>query len=206
MNSPLLGADALPLTIVVGGEAFPIRSDFRDGIRFESMMYDERVPDGAKVNMALSILLPERPPAHLLAETLEAMLSFYRCGKPEAPEGDDGRQLYSFAHDYDIIYAAFLQAYGIDLLDPATTLHWWKFRAMLLALPEDCQFMRVVGYRAARVTSDMSREQRSHIRKMQRLYALPGEHIAAPRRIDTEEELDSVIAAIIAAKTEEGTP
>ena len=204
MLSPLLGADALPSTVVVGGRAYPIRSDFRDGIRFESMMYDDALPDGAKTMLALGIYFgTERPPAEHMAETIAAMLDFYRCGKADnGYEGGDTTQLYDFAYDYDLIYAAFLSAYGVNLLDRATHLHWWEFRAMLTALPEDCQLMRVIGYRAAKPVKGMSPEQRAHVSKMKRIHALPGSRSNAPHRIRSEEELAEVLAEVARMKGE----
>ena len=88
--------------------------------------------DAFKDQMAGSIrrLKASKPIAVKTRKVVAAMLDFYRCGKPEsAYEADDTTRHYSYEHDYDLIFAAFLNAYGIDLLDPSTRLHWFKFRA-----------------------------------------------------------------------------
>jgi len=198
--SPLLGRDALPVEVILDGRAFPIAHDFRAGIRFETLMNDERITESEKVVLAIRIFFGETPEADL-GETIRAILDFFRCGKPVTDFGDsDDRPLYSYSHDYDLIFAGFLNAYGIDLLDPATALHWFKFRAMLAALPETSQFMRVLGYRGMDLTSSMSSEERSHYAKMKRLYALPEDAAMRPVAIRDESSYRDVLAAVLEAK------
>lgn len=203
MLSPLLGHDALPSEVVIGGRAFPIRHDWRDGVRFETMMFDEGVPDRSRVALALGIWFGEHVPEGVdLGAVIAAMLEFYRCGKSEGYSDEGGgKQLYSYAHDYDAIYAAFVSAYGIDLFD-VPKLHWWRFRAMLAALPEDSQFMRIIGYRASRIEPGMSKEQRAHLTKMKRIYALPSEMAMQAAPIRSEEQLRQALHDIAVAKGE----
>ncbi len=164
------------------------------------MINDATIPEVTKVALALDIWFGERPDVDLGA-TIAAMLEFYRCGKTQAADEEESSgQIYSYEHDWDAVFSGFLSTYRIDLLDPTTTLHWWKFRSMLMALPEDSQFMRIVGYRCAKVSSDMSKEQRAHILKMKRIYALPDP--ARPVRVRSDTEYREVLAAIIAAKLE----
>jgi hypothetical protein len=198
--SPLLGHDALPVEVILDGRAFPISHDFRAGIRFETMMTDARITEAEKVVLAIRIFFGETPDVDL-GDVIDAILDFFRCGKPVTDFGEsDDRPLYSYSHDYDLIFAGFLNAYGIDLLDPATELHWFKFRAMLAALPESSQFMRVIGYRALDLTSSMSPEERSHYAKLKRLYALPDDAAMRPVTIRDEDSYRSVIEAVLAAK------
>ena len=195
MLSPLLGESALPADVEVGGRRYPIRHDFRDGIRFEELMYSARVPEATKVTLGLRCWFDEIPAD--VAGAIDAMLWFYRCGLPEAGASGGTGQLYSYVYDYGLIYAAFVQVYGIDLFD-TPHLHWWRFRTMLAALPDSTQFSRVLGFRAARITSDMPKEQREHLRKMKRLFALPAE--TAPKRVRTMEDYRAAVAAIKEAK------
>lgn len=46
----------------------------------------------------------------------------------------------------DYIFAAFLQAYDIDLTE--VNMHWYKFRALLQALPEKTMLSQIMSYRA----------------------------------------------------------
>ncbi len=54
---------------------------------------------------------------------------------------------FDFAFDSELIFASFYEAYGIDL--DVVRLHWWKFCALLSALPESTVLMRVVSLRRA---------------------------------------------------------
>jgi hypothetical protein len=204
-GSPLLGPDALPADVTIGGRAFPIRHSFRDGIRFETMMFDTSIPPEAKVEQALLIWfdLDTDFGGADLCEIIAAFLDFYRCGKPEVDdtEGDDG-QLYSFEHDWDSIFAGFLNCYAINLLRGDVELHWWEFRSMLAALPAESQFMRILGYRTADVTSDMPKEQKAYIARMKHLHALPSDATTGRSRIRSRADYDAALAAVLAAKRE----
>ena len=198
MPSPLVTRGALPDTVTVSGAEVPIRSDFRVGVMFEELVGDEDATDVQKVALALDLWYPE-PPADV-AGAVDALLLFYRCGKPETDEGG-GDALYSYSHDWDAIFSGFLAAYGIDLLDHDTDLHWWKFRSMLAALPKESHFMEIIGFRATDVQKDMTDEYKRYLRKMKRIYALPSK--GHSKRITTEEEHDAALARIMEMKRDE---
>ncbi len=201
MRSPLLGEGELPTSVTIDGEEHPIRHGFRDGIRFETLVIDRSIPEQSKLPLALDIWYGETWPDTDVGALLEAMLDFYRCGKPAAA-GESDTVLFSYAHDYDDIYAAFLQVYGVDLLDPATEIHWWRFRAMLLGLPAETRFMRVIAIRDAKVMPGMSKEEKAHLRKLKRIHALPDDAVPAPVKLRTEDEYRAALEAIRAAKLE----
>lgn len=61
------------------------------------------------------------------------------------PQKADGPKCFDFVQDAGLIYAAFVQAYGIDLFEQR--IHWWKFIQLLNALPSDTRFVEIVGIR-----------------------------------------------------------
>jgi hypothetical protein len=197
--NPLATRSALPVEVVIDGREFPIHHDFRDGVRFEEMANDARLSGSAKLSFALGIWYGRKLPEADLGAVIERMLWFYRCGKPEHADMATDRRSMSFAQDWDAIYSGFLAAYGIDLLDPDTDLHWWKFRSMLGALPEDSQLMRIIGYRTAKTTKGMSKEQKAQISKMKRYYELDDGGVKKVR-ISSDEDLDAALASVIASK------
>lgn len=194
----LLLVDSLPSTVTIGGREYTIRTDFRTGVQFEALVYDD-TPESEKVPAAIALYFDETPdePVHLV---IDAILEFYRCGKPEL-DGGSSTQCYSFAYDWDSIYASFLSAYGIDLLDPETRIHWYKFRAMLLALPKDSALMEIIGYRVSKPTKDMSRDYKQHLMRMKKLHALPSKR--SLRRVLTEEDYRARLDHIRAVKAAE---
>lgn len=56
-----------------------------------------------------------------------------------------GPRCMDFEQDAPLIFAAFLQAYGIDL--DKSNMHWFKFRDLLEAVPDDTSFSKVVELR-----------------------------------------------------------
>lgn len=167
--------DVLPETVEIDGAEYRINSDFRISILFELLMQDDEVGKRQKLIQGLKLYYPEIP--QNMTEAVDKMIWFYRCGK-ETESGGHGsgsgraKQIYSFEHDDDYIYAAFLEQYGIDLQD-VEELHWWKFRALFRGLSEDTEFVKIMGYRSVKITSKMSKEQREFYKKMQSIHALP---------------------------------
>ena len=167
--------DVLPETVDIDGAEYRINSDFRISILFELLMQDDEVGKRQKLIQGLKLYYPEIP--QNMTEAVDKMIWFYRCGK-ETESGGHGsgsgraKQIYSFEHDDDYIYAAFLEQYGIDLQD-IEELHWWKFRALFRGLSEDTEFVKIMGYRSVKITSKMSKEQREFYKKMQSIHALP---------------------------------
>lgn len=156
-----------PEAVTVGGVSYPINSDFRACVAFEQAA----VRGETNAGPLLRLFFPrEFPPDGESA--VDALLWFYRCGT-DAPECRGSNKTsargYDFEQDADALQASFLAAYGIDL--STASLHWWTFRALMLGLPEDTQFMRRVYFRTAE-TAGMSKEQRKHVLKMRKRYEL----------------------------------
>lgn len=167
--------DILPETVDIDGIEYRINSDFRISILFELLMQDDELGKRQKLVQGLQLYYPEIP--HNVTMAVDKMIWFYRCGK-ETGNGGHGsgsgraKQIYSFEYDDDYIYAAFLEQYGIDLQD-IEELHWWKFRALFRGLSEDTEFVKIMGYRSVKITSEMSKGQREFYKKMQSIHALP---------------------------------
>ena len=169
--------DGLPEVVEIAGTSVKIDTSFRTGIIFEEMLSDPELPDEEKLLTMLELYYP----GIVFDETtirgaIEKIFWFYRCGsEPRQTAGGDegGETVFSYEYDADYIYAGFMSAYRIDLAKE--TLHWWQFRALFRSLPEDTQFMKIVGYRSVdkQTLSKMSKDQRQHITKMQKLFALP---------------------------------
>lgn len=177
--------DPAPLEVEIGGRPWPINSSFRVSLLFEQLMLDSTVEERDKAPLALSLYYPRQPPD--LDGAVRALMWFYRCGRgPDGPAGGQGKRLYDYDQDDALIFAAFWEAYGLDL--EAAELHWWKFRALFDALPPDCLICKVMGWRGAD-TGKMKGKEKEFYQKMQRLYAL--------KRPAAEQEKLDAIAAIL---------
>lgn len=180
--------DDLPRAVNICGTEYAIDTDFRTAIRFTLLMQDDHVDEWAKIDIALYMFLGDAPIPDT-QQAVDALMWFYRCGKPE-PKGGHGcrrpRQIYDFDHDADLIYAAFLGQYGIDL--QSVGLHWWAFRALFIGLSEDTELMKVISYRSIEITNDMSSEQKKRYRKLKKIYSLPD------KRTEEEKERDFALS------------
>lgn len=185
--------DTLPETVMVGGQEYEIRTDFRISVMFELLMQDESLNNRKRIEKALVLYYPEIPRDY--EEAVEALLWFYRCGREDNPQKQKiaarkGKtRVYSFDYDDDYIYAAFMTQYGIDLQD-VEYLHWWKFRAMFNSLTNQNEFVKIMEYRSIDIKDDMPKEQKSFYRKMKRLHALPVSK-------DEDEKQNAIEAALL---------
>lgn len=176
--------DRLPEEVEINGKWRPIRTGFSIGVQFELLMQDAARNDEELLFRALELYYPSIPDD--LSVALDRLLWFYRCGRD--PEGEKPyernrssaqrvRRVYSFEQDADLIFAAFWETYGIDL--SREDLHWWKFRALFSALPPDCEFSRVVGYRTAD-TRGMPKKQKQVYEKLKQRYAIKSRSETGP--------------------------
>lgn len=171
------------------GTVYPVHTDFREWIRFESLLNDGDVPENLRLFIALRLVFGDNVPEDIEAAKRFA-LWFYLGGAdpPEKDESDDGepsepplesRRVYDFEYDSEYIFAAFMELYRIDLSE--ANMHWWKFRALFLGL-HDCKMTDIMGYRGAEITDDMPDSRKCFLLDMQELYELPVS-LAERRRI-----------------------
>lgn len=96
--------------------------------------------------------------------------------------------VYDFDEDFEYLWGAFLSEYGIDLVE--CSMHWWKFRALMMSLSEDCRFSKILAYRSMDTSKIESREVRRFYEKMKRRLSLPDRRTAEERERDTAECLE----------------
>lgn len=109
--------DKTPDTITVSGVDYKINTDFRVWIKFELILTNQ-IDDTLSAEILAEIQkLVFRTPCPMNEETVEAILNFYRCGKPPEKHSGGGNDKAVFDYDFDdgYIYAAFKEQYGIDL-------------------------------------------------------------------------------------------
>lgn len=168
----------LPEAVLIDGREYPIRCDFRIGMRFDRVRCS-KTDDINKLIRLLQMYYPEIPAN--VNEAIKQMLWFYRCGEPEedTEEEKGKRQRYqrrnsrepafSFAQDAPYIYAAFKEQYGIDLTE--TEMHWWKFMALFESLNEETKMHKIMYYRKVN-TSGLPKEKRAFLNEMKKLYQI----------------------------------
>jgi len=171
--------DELPQSIVIDDEEYIISTNFRTFILFELLLKDKDLSDKEKLWEILELVFLEEKPSDISEEIFKAIADFYKCGKNtfEASKKQNKpkqtqKRVYDFEWDDSYIYSAFLATYRIDL-NEIEYLHWWKFKALFDGLPSDCELVKIMGYRAADISSIKDKNERARIQRLQTLYALP---------------------------------
>lgn len=99
-------------------------------------------------------------------------------GDPMPSPNSSKESDFDFEVDAKYIFAAFMQAYGIDLIEVQGKLHWTKFVALLNALPSDTVFRQIRQIRSTDLSKIKDKDQRELIRIQQNEFALPDTEIS----------------------------
>lgn len=126
------------------------------------------------------------------------MIEFYKAGEKmaegAASESDSGHSTglaFDYQTDAGYIVAAFQQAYNIDLT--RERIHWFRFRALFAALPEDTLMSKIIGWRTADL-SEYEGQMRERYAELQQRFALPAE-LRGGAHVESVEEHDNAFLA-----------
>lgn len=89
----------------------------------------------------------------------------------EEEQQKSGKPVFSFSEDAGCIYAAFREAYGIDL-QQIDYMHWWEFRSLFDWLPDSTEIKQRIMYRSIDPGTIRDKDERKRIKKIQRAVAL----------------------------------
>lgn len=169
----------LPIVLEVNGKEYPIQTDFRKVLEYES-----RIKKGAsdiEIARAVDEMFnheDEIITVHNFSEAVSRLNWFVSCGEtkakrlPSAALGINGNKPFDFEVDGALIYSAFIQTYGIDLLD-VEYMHWWKFNALLADVSKDSRFSKIMEYRTIDLKNkNLSKEQKKLYSALQNYYKI----------------------------------
>ena len=159
---------------------FKIRTNFRESIKFELLMQNDKINENDKVKLALNLYfynIDIKRPGQL-KKAINDMLWFYRCGKDK--QGDETSQkavkeytkrIYSYEFDAEYIFSAFMEQYRINL--NKEYLHWCEFKALFNSINENVLFSKIMSYRAMDLSKIKDKDMKKYYKRMKRIYALP---------------------------------
>lgn len=176
--NPLAGG-AMPDTLEIGGSRIPIDPGWRAGVRIMRALGSAE-EDAARAEAALAIAFGVPLPSEVAsnrAEALEALVAWIDFNEPAPPPTARQRRLaarraWDWDYDAEAAVADFQRFYGIDLTDPATDMHWWRFWALFRGLPPESASMELMGVRSAD-EEDYKGEALRGLRERKRRAALP---------------------------------
>lgn len=160
--------DGPPEAILIGDTEYQINTDFRVWIEISEILSDTALSDRDKILCLLMKGYKDKIPPDI-NDAVDGLLLFMSKNK-KTGKTEKSASVISFSEDEGVIYASFLQQYGIDLFEE--NLHWWKFVMLLSALDEKTSFMRIVGYRSVKLENIKDKLQKNFYRKMKNKYRI----------------------------------
>lgn len=195
--------DELVLEIEGEEQIFPLLLSFDRVLKFFEMWGDKEIPEIMRPLLALKILTGVSFENLTVDEAMEIVRAIFeehiqtrkvddeveydlagnviKTTSSEEPH----KRLYNLKYDGDYVFASFMQAYRIDLIEEIGRLHWKKFNALLVGLPEGTKFVEVLKIRSYEPQKGDSSEYIQKMRELQKEFRLPDEDV------DDETEEDS---------------
>ncbi len=136
-----LAKKVLPSAVEADGFFYAVKTDFHYWIRFSQMVKEKHIP------VDFDFLYDGKIPPDRM-KGIDALTAFCYPHR-ELPRvlqesGNDDTICYDYAVDSDLIFSAFIQQYGINLIE--SSMHWYEFRALFDGL-QGTKFNEVVKYR-----------------------------------------------------------
>ena len=198
--------EPFPVSLTISGVECPIHWDFRTVLRCQKILQDAgRELTEDEMTRLLRLFYGQY--TWYTEEHFDKMLWFFSCGReperkhfPRKIAGINGDRDFSFYRnpgadmmltkdevDADLIYAAFIQQYGIDL--QTEEMHWWKFMILLENLGGDTRFQKIMEYRTLDLSAKgLSKDQKRFYQAMQEYYGLDTEKAPDKAKLKALEE------------------
>ena len=158
-------------------QGHPIDVSFRAALECFRIFSDEFMSKGEQAYTCAMVLFDsELTVLNLLHEGMFEFIAWYlRRGEDVEEEEDIQEKYFDILKDSERIFAAFRQAYRIDLR--TEDLHYWDFISLLNNIPEDTRFSQIIRIRSMdipkRTTSNA--KEVDNLRELQDKYRLDNE-------------------------------
>ena len=184
----------MPDHLRIGGQSYPIETDFRVGIRIRQMMWEPyyaahpaQLLDAVRRLLFCDGAVPDCSDTALLCAAvwylLDGRVERERILRRLTGDGgssgrmraciEEGEAIFSYLWDMPALYAAFLSVYRVDLL--TQRMHLWQFDALFASLPADCPLSRTMALRACSLSSAEDGEARASLAAQKCAVRIPDE-------------------------------
>ncbi len=176
--------EEFPETIEADENSYGIITDFREWIKFSDMMNDSGLSSEEKIFLLKNWLT--EPPEIITKPLVEAVFAFYRADELEFKKSDYDDEndennheikrppVFDWKIDARCVIGDFQWFYSINLLD--CEMHWWRFRCLFSALPDDSQVQKRISVRSRDLSKIKDKSERMRIMEIQRKIAIPFEY------------------------------
>lgn len=180
MMNPFL--EPFPKSIRIDGREYPIVTNFREWIRFSAMLKDANLTENEKIVLMMNYVKNVKS---VSTQLIDSVFAFYRADDLELRKSpiQNGGETYPHTHlkksplfdwgiDAKFVLGDFRRFYQMDLIH-IDYLHWWEFRCLFDALPDDSNCQKRIAYRATDLSKIKDKSERKRIAKIQREIAIP---------------------------------
>jgi len=162
-----------PGIVEISGHSFKISTDFKVILKILNILEETEDKDRAG-KTALRLFYGNNMPDDVETAILAFLEFVSNKSEPEEPKETEAspeeERIFDMLFDSNYIYAAFLQNYGIDLID--TKMHWWKFKTLVEGLPSNTKLSDIIQIRGQELPKDS--KQRAQMNRLKEAYKLPG--------------------------------
>lgn len=158
--------ERLPDSVTVGRRRFRLDLDFRNVLRMMEIISREDLLADAREYLALRCITKPKGDIHALLAAVMGLLF------PAHEKTASKEKITDFNQDADLIRAAFLQCYGINLY--RDKLHWLEFSSLLASLPDGSRYSDILSIRARPMpaATKYNAEERAWLAKAKAQYAV----------------------------------
>lgn len=138
----------LPTSLIVNGEEWDIRTDFRGVLRIIAAFGDPNVESAEKIYICLQILYEsfEEMPESDYEAAFKAALCFIDCDMPGSKKQGKSARTMDWEHDEAILFPAINKVAGYETRS-VPHLHWWTFMGYFMEISTDGVFGNVLRLR-----------------------------------------------------------
>ena len=166
----------LPYFVEFGGKRYKLTPAYNNVLDMYAALEGD-FTDSEQIDIMMSFLFKGTPPRsiELLNEAIRVLFQSERAQK--------GQRCFDYIQDSEFIYAAFKQAYNIDLTKECGKMHWLCFVALLKGLPGNTKLSEIIQIRVKPLPkpTKYNAEERANLLRLKQQYALK---ISAKERHD----------------------
>ena len=154
----------LPNKVLFAGNEYKLNLSYTHVLAMFDCLNDDLLTDTLKLQTALNLVVTDKHPNEigLLINIIELLGEDKKTGNSE--------KTFDMIQDWSFIVSSFQQAYGIDLTEDKT-MHYFRFKALLIGLPSDTKLAQVIKIRTMQVP-EATKHNAQHIAEITRLKAI----------------------------------
>ena len=172
---------ALPKSLEVGGEEYPINSDFRAALLVFEAYGDHGLSPLNKQLTLLEIVYAEEIPRNTNAAVKQALWFLDIGEEAKSNAGGVGRKTMDYKQDEQLLFSAVNAVVGKDVREESY-MHWWTFYGLCQAISPDSMIAHIINIRSKRAKGEK-------LEKYEQKFYAENRHLIDFRTSDEDYEL-----------------